>query len=273
MLVVWSSVLARLPWSPLWGFLLGKAAAPWHEGSNSPGREIHVQGNHAHSCYLCFKNKDLKSKWAMALAPDLSSGLNSSHSNQTPPTCQEKKIRLINWNMEWLFSLQEDFSFSRRALASRFLQITNSPGMFKRRYEWQWHDACGAFGLHIPYMSSWWPCQTRAMETQATQGCIKIAFLEPQWRERIFEYTLSDSNVMKPGFVLVLAPSANPSLIQFRLQLQSTVGVKSISLEGWLPGFESQLCPLLFLWPWESYLASVFSSEKWFTWGLSVTVY
>lgn len=150
---------------------------------------------------------------------------------------KKKKFRLTNWNMEWLFSFQEDFSFSRRAFASRFLQVTNSPGMFKRRYDWQWHDACGALGLHIPYMSSWWPCQTRAMEIQATQGCIKIAFLESQWRGRIFEYTLSDSNVMKPGFVLVLAPSANPSLIQFCLQLQSTVGVKEYKpwrLTAWI---------------------------------------
>ena len=56
-------------------------------------------------------------------------------------------------------------------------------------------------------------------------GCIKIAFLESQWRERIFVYTMSDSNVMKPGFVLGLICSVNTSLIPFGLQLQSTAGV------------------------------------------------
>ena len=57
------------------------------------------------------------------------------------------------------------------------------------------------------------------------QGCIKIALLESQWRERLFEYPMSDSNVMKPGFVLVLICSVNTSLIPCGLQLQSAVGV------------------------------------------------
>jgi hypothetical protein len=49
------------------------------------------------------------------------------------------------------------------------------------------------------------------------QGCIKIAFLESNWREIIIEYPVSDSSVMKPVSVLVFSFSANACLIRFGL--------------------------------------------------------
>lgn len=53
------------------------------------------------------KEKDKKANGLLTLAPDFSCGLNSSYSNQTPPTCQEKRnlaffflIRLVKQNIE-----------------------------------------------------------------------------------------------------------------------------------------------------------------------------
>lgn len=82
-----------------------------------------------------------------------------------------------------------------------------------------------------------WPCQIRTMETHVNQGCIKIAFLESQWREIISKHPMSDSNVMKPNCALVLVPSTNTCLIKFNLQLQSTLGsevAKPRRLTAWI---------------------------------------
>ena len=52
----------------------------------------------------------------------------------------------------------------------------------------------------------------KASGDPVNQGCIQIAFLESQWRERVFEYPRSDSNVMKTGCILFLALDQRPML-------------------------------------------------------------
>ena len=49
----------------------------------------------------------------------------------------------------------------------------------------------------------------KASGDPVNQGCRQIALLESQWRQSVFEHPKSDSNVMKPGCVLVLALQPN----------------------------------------------------------------